>query len=53
MDKAPKPHDLKEMLKDRRISKVIEAIKTLILCIMHNPAYPRLLMDVFRSVIPK
>ena len=53
IDKAPKPHELKKKLKSKYIDKLIKAMKVLILCIIHNPKYPRMLMDVFTNIIPK
>lgn len=40
-------------LQSSNLKKVIKALKTLILCILHNPNYPRMLMHVFNYVIPK
>jgi len=40
-------------LQSHNLKIVIKAVKALILCIIHNPNYPHLLMHVFNFVVPK
>jgi len=53
IEKAPKSHELMKLLKSNNLKTVIKAVKTLILCIIHNVNYPRMLMLVFNFVVPK
>lgn len=52
-EKAPKSHELMKLLQSNSLKTVIKAVKTLILCIIHNVNYPRMLMHVFNYVVPK
>ena len=53
IENAPQPHEIMKALQSPNVKKVIQALKTLILCIINNPAYPRMMMHVFNYVIPK
>lgn len=48
----PNHQDLQRQIESGKIEDRIKALKTLIICIMHDEFYPRMLMTIFNNLLP-
>lgn len=48
----PTYQELQKQLETGRIEEKIKALKSLIICIIHDEAFPRMLMTIFNYLVP-
>ena len=48
----PNSQDLQKQLETGKMEEKIKALKSLIICIIHDEAFPRMLMTIFNYLVP-
>lgn len=48
----PNYQDLQKQIETGKLEEKIKALKSLIICIIHDEAYPRMLMTIFNNLLP-
>jgi hypothetical protein len=48
----PNYQDLQKQIETGKLDDKIKALKSLIICIIHDDSYPRMLMTIFNNLVP-